>query len=95
MVGRSLASWGLHDEKEADRQHLLAAGADDVETTVLDTQRALAQVGLIVGRPAVELPPTLVPEVVPWTAPTAATALGRAQSYAASHEEDDENQQHA
>ena len=42
VVGR----WGLHDEKDTDRQHLLAAGADHVETTVLDTQRALAQVGL-------------------------------------------------
>ena len=35
VVGR----WGLHDEKDADRQQLLAAGADHVETTVLDTQR--------------------------------------------------------
>jgi predicted PurR-regulated permease PerM len=61
VIGR----WGLHDEKEADRQHLLAAGADHVETTVLDTQRALAQVGLTLGRPAPESPPTLVPEVVP------------------------------
>jgi hypothetical protein len=42
VVGR----WGLHDEMDADRQHLLAAGADHVETTVLDTQRTLAQVGL-------------------------------------------------
>jgi predicted PurR-regulated permease PerM len=42
VVGR----WGLHDEKDTDRRHLLAAGADHVETTVLDTQRALAQVGL-------------------------------------------------
>jgi hypothetical protein len=42
VVGR----WGLHDEKDTDRQHLLAAGADHVETTVLDTQRALAQVAL-------------------------------------------------
>ena len=75
MVGR----WGLHDEKDTDREHLLAAGADHVETTVLDTQRALAQVGLTLGRPAPESPPTPVPEVVPWTAPTTATALGRAQ----------------
>jgi len=65
VVGR----WGLHDEKETDRQHLLAAGADYVETTVLDTQRALAQVGLTCGHPAPESPPTLVPAVVPWTAP--------------------------
>jgi len=69
VVGR----WGLHDEKDTDRQHLLAAGADHVETTVLDTQRALGQVGLTLGRPAPESPPTLVPEVVPWT--TTATAL--------------------
>jgi predicted PurR-regulated permease PerM len=61
VVGR----WGLHDEKDADRQHLLAAGADHVETTVLDTQRTLAQVGLTLGRPAPESPPTLVPDVVP------------------------------
>jgi predicted PurR-regulated permease PerM len=61
VVGR----WGLHDEKDTDRQHLLAAGADYVETTVLDTQRALAQVGLTLGRPAPESPLKLVPEVVP------------------------------
>ena len=61
VVGR----WGLHDEKDADRQHLLAAGADHVETSVLDTQRALTQVGLTLGRPAPESPPTPVPEVVP------------------------------
>jgi predicted PurR-regulated permease PerM len=73
VVGR----WGLHDERDADRQHLLAAGADHVETTVLDTQRALAQVGLTLGRPAPESPPTPAPEVVPWTAPTV-TALGHA-----------------
>jgi predicted PurR-regulated permease PerM len=60
VVGR----WGLHDERDTDRQQLLAAGADHVETTVLDTQRALAQVGLTLGRP-VPSPPTLVPEVVP------------------------------
>jgi predicted PurR-regulated permease PerM len=75
VVGR----WGLHDEKEADRQHLLAAGADHVETTVLDTQRALAQVGLTLGRRAPESPPTPGPEVVPWTTPTTATARERAQ----------------
>ncbi len=75
VVGR----WGLHDEKDTDREHLLAAGADYVETTVLDTQRALAQVGLTLGRPAPESPPAPVPEIVPWTAPTTVTALGRAQ----------------
>jgi predicted PurR-regulated permease PerM len=75
VVGR----WGLHDEKDTDREHLLAAGADYVETTVLDTQRALAQVALTLGRPARESPPTLVPEVVPWIAPTMGTALERAQ----------------
>jgi predicted PurR-regulated permease PerM len=72
VVGR----WGLHDERDSDCQHLLAAGADCVETTVLDTQRALTQVGLTLGRPAPESPPTPAPEVVPWTAPTV-TALGR------------------
>ena len=39
VVGR----WGLHDEMAADRLHLLAAGADHVETTVADTQRMLVQ----------------------------------------------------
>jgi hypothetical protein len=61
VVGR----WGLHGEQDTDRQHLLAAGADHVETTVLDTQRALAQVALTLGRPAPELPLTLAPEAVP------------------------------
>jgi hypothetical protein len=75
VVGR----WGLHDEKDADRQHLLAAGADHVETTVLDTQRTLTQVALTLGRPAPESLPTPAPELVPRTAPTAATALGRGQ----------------
>jgi predicted PurR-regulated permease PerM len=60
VVGR----WGLHDERDTDRELLLAAGADHVETTVLDTQRALAQVALMFGRPAPELPPTLVPVAV-------------------------------
>jgi predicted PurR-regulated permease PerM len=46
VVGR----WGLHDEKDADRKQLLAAGADHVEMTVLDTQRTLAQVGLTLER---------------------------------------------
>jgi predicted PurR-regulated permease PerM len=50
VIGR----WGLHDERETDRQQLLAAGADHVETTLLDTQRALAQVALTLGHPALE-----------------------------------------
>jgi predicted PurR-regulated permease PerM len=75
VVGR----WGLHDEKDADRQHLLAAGADHVETTVLDTQRTLAQLGLTLGRAAPESPPTPAPEVVPWTTPTTSTAHERAR----------------
>ena len=62
VVGR----WGLHDEMDTDRQHLLVAGADHVETTVLDTQRTVVQVGLSLGRS----------EVVPLTAPTTSTALG-------------------
>lgn len=45
VVGR----WGLHDEKDADRQQLLAAGADHVEMTVLDTQKTLTQLGLTLG----------------------------------------------
>jgi predicted PurR-regulated permease PerM len=53
VVGR----WGLHDEREADRQHLLAAGADYVETTVLDTERTLMLVGLPGEPPASELLP--------------------------------------
>ena len=75
VVGR----WGLHDEKDTDRRHLLAAGADYVETTVLDTQRALAQVALTLGRAAPESPPTPVPEVVPWTTPAPVSALERAR----------------
>jgi hypothetical protein len=75
VVGR----WGLHDEKDTDRRHLLAAGADYVETTVLDTQRALAQAALTLGRTAPESPPTPVPEVVPWTTPTPVSALERAR----------------
>jgi predicted PurR-regulated permease PerM len=66
VVGR----WGLHDEKDADRQLLLAAGADHVETTVLDTVRTLVLVGLARGHAAVESPPTPAPE---------ATGLERAQ----------------
>jgi hypothetical protein len=75
VVGR----WGLHDEKDADRQHLLAAGTDHVETTALDTQRTLVLVGSTRGHAAPESPPTPAPEVVPWTAPTTATALGHGQ----------------
>jgi predicted PurR-regulated permease PerM len=71
VVGR----WGLHGEKDTDRELLLAAGADHVETTVLDTGRALAQAGLTLGRPAPESLPTPGPDVVPWTAPTTATAF--------------------
>jgi hypothetical protein len=70
VVGR----WGLQDDKDTDREHLLAAGADYVETTVLDTQRTLAQVALTLGRPAPKSPP-----VVPWITPMTVTALGRAQ----------------
>jgi predicted PurR-regulated permease PerM len=75
VIGR----WGLHDEKDADRQQLLAAGADHVETTVLDTQRTLTQLALTLGRPAPDSPPAPPPEVVPRTIPTTSTALGRAQ----------------
>jgi predicted PurR-regulated permease PerM len=55
VVGR----WGLHGEQDTDREHLLAAGADHVETTVLDTQRALTQAVLTLGRPARESLPVL------------------------------------
>ena len=64
---RSSGSWsvvGSHDERDTDRQHLLAAGADHVEMTVVGTQRTLAQTGLTLRRPAPESPPTPVPEVV-------------------------------
>jgi predicted PurR-regulated permease PerM len=60
VVGR----WGLHDERDTDCQQLLAAGADYVETSVLDTRRALAEVRLAVARPAPESPSTMVTEVV-------------------------------
>src|SRR6185295_14914255 len=73
VVGR----WGLHDEKNADRQHLLAAGAGHVETTVLDTQRTLALVGLTLRRPAPESIPMPALEIVPWTGATTAPALAR------------------
>jgi predicted PurR-regulated permease PerM len=71
VVGR----WGLHGEKDTDRELLLAAGADHVETTVLDTRRALAQAGLTLGRPVPESLSTPGPDVVPWTAPTTSTAF--------------------
>ena len=68
VIGR----WGLHDEMDADRQHLLAAGADHVETTVLDTQRTLAQVGgLMLGYPAPESPPTPAHALTPAPSPSA------------------------
>jgi len=60
VVGR----WGLHDEKDTDRQQLLAAGADYVETTVLETQRTLARVGVTLRHRSPESPPALVPVVV-------------------------------
>jgi len=65
VVGR----WGLHDDKDADRQHVLAAGADHVETTVLDTQRTLVQAGLTRGHPddghGARARPRLVTGIVP------------------------------
>jgi predicted PurR-regulated permease PerM len=73
VVGR----WGLHDEKDADRQQLLAAGADHVETTLLDTQRTLVLVELAPAHPDPE--PTPAAEAVSRAAPATATALGRAQ----------------
>ena len=75
VVGR----WGLHHEKDTDCQHLLAAGADYVGTTLFDTQRALAQAGLTCGHSAPESPPMPGLEVVPWTSPTTVTGLGHAQ----------------
>ncbi len=57
VVGR----WGLHDEMDADRRHLLAAGADHVETTVRDTQRTLVQLRPPpLGRAASEPPASAV-----------------------------------
>ena len=73
VVGR----WGLHDEMDADCQQLLAAGADHVETTVLDTQRTLALVGLAPGHPTPA--PSPASEVMPWAAPATAAVLGRPQ----------------
>ena len=75
VVGR----WGLHDEMDADCHQLLAAGADHVETTVLDTRRTLVLVGNTHGH-APESAPTPAPEDMPWTAPTTAAALESAQS---------------
>ena len=60
VVGR----WGLHDEMDADCQQLLAAGADHVETTVLDTQRTLVRLALASGHPARSRRGRL-PEIVP------------------------------
>jgi DNA-binding NarL/FixJ family response regulator len=72
VVGR----WGLHDERDADRQELLAAGADHVDMTVLDTQRTLAEVGLTLARPALESPSTSASEAGAWAARTAAPTFG-------------------
>jgi hypothetical protein len=68
VVGR----WGLQDEEERERQILLEAGADHVETTALDTTRVLVQVGLTLERLAPESRPTPTLELVPRTAPTRA-----------------------
>jgi predicted PurR-regulated permease PerM len=76
VVGR----FGLHDERDADRQHLLAAGADHVELTVLDTQRTLAEVGLTLARPAPESPATPAPEVGSPAAPTTGPTRGVPQT---------------
>jgi predicted PurR-regulated permease PerM len=59
VVGR----WGLHDDKDADRQHLLAAGADHVETSLLATLRTMTEIELTLGHPAPESAPTPVAEV--------------------------------
>lgn len=57
VVGR----YGLHDEMDADRLHLLAAGADHVETSVQDTQRTLVQLRPPpLGRAAPEPPASAV-----------------------------------
>jgi len=74
VVGR----WGLHDEKDADRQPLLAAGADHVETTVLDTLRTLILIGPAPAHAGPESPPAPSPEPVPWAAPTTVPALAPA-----------------
>jgi len=75
VVGR----WGLHDEMDADCQQLLAAGADHVETTVLDTQRTLALVGLAHGHSVLDGTPTPAPDAGPWAALTTGPALVRTQ----------------
>jgi len=55
---------------DADRQALLAAGADHVETTLLDTERTLTRVAaLILGRPAPESPQTRAAEGMPLDGP--------------------------
>ena len=57
VVGR----FGLHDEMDADRLHLLAAGADHVENTVQDTRRTLLQLRPPpLGRAAPESPASAV-----------------------------------
>jgi predicted PurR-regulated permease PerM len=48
VVGR----WGLHDEREAERPQLIAAGADAVELSLLDTQRSLAELMMIPDPPS-------------------------------------------
>jgi predicted PurR-regulated permease PerM len=47
VVGR----WGLHDEKDTDRQHLLAAGADYVETSAVQLEREAAGPGAPLAGP--------------------------------------------
>jgi hypothetical protein len=61
VVGR----WGLHDDRDADRRHLLAAGADHVETSLLDTLRTVAQIEFTLGHLAPESPPTPGADGVP------------------------------
>jgi hypothetical protein len=76
-----VGGWGLHDEMDADRQALLAAGADHVETTLLETQRTLARMAaFILGRPAPESPLTPAPGGMPRTVPPTSTELGRAHA---------------
>jgi hypothetical protein len=72
VVGR----WGLHDEKDTDRGHLLAAGADYVETTVLDTNGRWPS-GLTLARPLGAATDASRGRV--WAAPAATPALRRAQ----------------
>ena len=70
VVGR----WGLHDERDADREHLLAAGADHVETTVLDTLRTLILMGPASAPSGPESPPAPAPASVFRAAPTTVPA---------------------